>query len=354
MQLEPKISARLRAPAYAAQPQAMFLSTIQSTIPATIPATRRPGITQSQKILWPSNAARERRGFACRIWREWFRTGFVSLAMLALLAAGGAFGQSLSGPESLEYDAANTRYLISNRGAGQILARASNGTLSVFTDDPVQPAGMEIVNELVFVNDQGRVRGYRLSNAERVMDYPIPGATFLNGMASDPVGQKLWVTDFTNGRLIQVDISQLATPSHQVLVPDTGFSANGVWFDRLSQRLLVVSWGSNAGIFSYGLVQGGFTRLVSTTLGNFDGITADCDGQIYVSAWSAQGIRRFARPLVNDSLPEVFVSGLSNPADITFNAALGEIASPNAGNSSLSFHATTCAGVLFRDRFEPR
>ena len=39
----------------------------------------------------------------------------------------------------------------------------------------------------------------------------------------------------------------------------------------------------------------------------------------------------------------------SNPADIAYTAGIGKVAVPNAGTNFLGFHATSCAGVLFRD-----
>lgn len=43
---------------------------------------------------------------------------------------------------------------------------------------------------------------------------------------------------------------------------------------------------------------------------------------------------------------------MSNPADIAYAAPLGEIAVPNAGNSTLSFVPTSCANFLFGNGFE--
>jgi hypothetical protein len=278
----------------------------------------------------------------------------MSIALSALFCfamAGEIDAQTLSGPESLEYDASGQRYLISNRSAGQILARSSSGTLSVFTDDPVAPAGMEIVGANVFVADQGRIRGYRLSDGVNVLNYLISGATFLNGMGSDPDNLKLWVGDFSQRRLFEVDISNLANVSHTTLVSDTVFTPNGVLFDRANARLLVVTWGGNAMILQYPFAGGGLTTLVSTSLGNFDGIVADCSGRIYVSAWSSQSVHIFNPPLSAASTPSLLVSGLSNPADISYNTVSGEIAVPNAGNSTVSFHPTACS-FLFRSGFE--
>ncbi len=262
-----------------------------------------------------------------------------------------AAAQSLSSPESLDYDAAGNRYLVSNRGAGQILARAANGTLSVFTDDPGSPAGLEIVGEHVFVADGARIRGYRLANAIRDVDYPIPGAAFLNGLASDG-GTRLWTTDFSGQRLHEIDLSNLSAITHTTPIAATGFTPNGLWWDRDAQRLLIVSWGSNARIFGWQPGQSAATLIVQTTSANFDGVVQDCDGAVYVSSWGAAAILRTPAPLTAQSVFAVFAAGQSNPADIAYAPGLGEIAVPNAGNSTLAFLPTPCAGGLFGDGFE--
>jgi|CXWL01.1.fsa_nt_gi sugar lactone lactonase YvrE len=276
----------------------------------------------------------------------------LALVCLGLVPALPAAAQSLSAPESLDYDAAGGRYLISNRGAGQILARSSAGVLSVFTDDPSTPNGLEIVGDTVYVADGTFVRGYRLSDAVRVVNYQISGATFLNGLASDGA-TRLWVTDFSGLRLHEVDLSQLPTVSHTTPLNPIGFTPNGVWWDRRQQRLLIVSWGSNARVFGWQPGQPSATLIVQTSFSNFDGVVQDCDGAVYVSSWGAAAILRSPAPLTAQSVFTSFAGAQSSPADIAYTPGLGEIAVPNAGNSTLSFVPTACAGVLFRDGLEP-
>lgn len=283
-----------------------------------------------------------------------FRAVFICSCLA--LVAGTASAQTLSGPESLEYDAERDRYLVSNRSAGEILARAANGILSVFTVDPNSPAGMEIVGNVVYVADQGRIRGYRLDDATPVVNYQIPGASFLNGLASHPDGTRLYASDFSNAnqRLLEINITDPQNVSHQVLLATTPFTPNGLAFDAFNNRLLVVSWGSNARIAGFDFATQQLVTLTNTTLGNMDGVAIDCDGSVYVSSWSVQAVRRFDAPLRIDSPPLDFAGGLGNPADITYNRVLGEIAVPNAGISTLGFFPTVCQGVMFREQFEPR
>ncbi len=274
-----------------------------------------------------------------------------SALAIGLLLSSHSNAQTLSGPESLDFDAAGGRSLISNRSAGQILARSAAGVLTVFTNDPSSPAGLEIVGDHVFVADGSRVRGYRLSDAVRVVDHPISGATFLNGLAGDG-GTRLWVSDFSGLRLHQLDISDLTTVSHSTPISATGFTPNGLWWDAANQRLLIVSWGSNARVFGWQPGQSAASLITQTTFANFDGVVQDCTGAVYVSSWGAAAILRTPAPLTAQSIFSVFAGGQSNPADIAYAASLGEIAVPNAGNSTLSFVPTECASGLFGNGFE--
>lgn len=273
------------------------------------------------------------------------------LLAILLLAAGSLHAQSLDSPESLDYDAVGARYLISNRGAGQILARSNSGVLSIFSEDPGAPAGLEIVGGVVYVADGSFVRGYRLSDAVRVVNYQISGASFLNGMASDG-GTRLWATDFSGQRLHQLDIGDIGNVSHTTPITATGFQPNGLWWDAAQQRLLIVSWGANARVFAWLPGQSSASLLVQTSFSNFDGIVRDCDGAVYVSSWGASAILRTPAPLTAQSVFTTFAPGQSNPADLAYAVDLGEVAVPNAGNSTLSFLPTSCAGVQYRDGFE--
>ena len=272
--------------------------------------------------------------------------------LLTLLALPYAGAQSLVNPESVRYDVANARFLISNQGAGEILARSLTGVLTTFTTDPISPAGIEIVGNLLYVADGSRVRSYRLDTAERIADYLIPTSSFLNGITSDGAN-RLWVSDFSASALYELDITTPAAPSHRLFLGNLTFAPNGLRFDAANQRLLIVSWGAGR-IFKANLDGSGLTQLVAVGSNNIDGVAIDCDGAVYVSSWGAQAIKRFEPPLSAASVGTNVVTGLNNPADIAYAPDLGQIASPNAGSSTVTIHDTRCLGVMFRDRLEDR
>ena len=58
-----------------------------------------------------------------------------TLIFLFLLFAAFANAQTYSGPESVEYDYAGRRWLITNTSSHQVLSRDSAGTLSILLAD---------------------------------------------------------------------------------------------------------------------------------------------------------------------------------------------------------------------------
>jgi sugar lactone lactonase YvrE len=265
--------------------------------------------------------------------------------------------QTLSGPESIEFHARQHRYLISNTSGGNILARDADGILSSFTADPTSPYGIELLAGTLFVLDSGRVKGYDIDSAALVMNAPVTGASFLNGITSNGV-DTLYFTDYSARTVRSLNVADLSAPVHDSSISTGSSTPNGIVFDHKANRLLIATWGSSAKILSLELTPGATpSPLINTTLGNIDGIALDCNGSIHVAAWSGCGatggcIRRFDPPFTLTSTANVVANGLSSPADIDYNRVNGDIAVPESGGNRLSFHATGCPAALFTDDFE--
>jgi len=115
---------------------------------------------------------------------------FISFLFLYTLS----FGQ-LNGPESIDFDPLNNRYLIANKNDGKIMQRSSNGTISQFVGGiSPNPYGIEVVGTTVYACCSGKVLGYDLTTGLQVFSVNL-GATFLNGITHDNSGN-LFVTDF--------------------------------------------------------------------------------------------------------------------------------------------------------------
>jgi hypothetical protein len=253
-------------------------------------------------------------------------------ALLLLFCGGLLQSQTYNGPESVVYDPAGKRYFISNNGANQILQRDSSGQLSVFTNGISSgPHGLEIANNTLFACDGGSVKGFSLSTGAQLMNIST-GGTFLNGICYDG-GNFLYVSDFSAKRIYKINISN---QSSSLYISGLAKSPNGIIFDGNNQRLIWVTWGTNAPIMQASLLDSAAAQLKATTLGNCDGIVRDNNGNYYVSAWSTQSAHRFDSTFT--AAPTVAVSGLSNPADIYYNTENDSLVSPNAGNNTVTFH----------------
>lgn len=280
------------------------------------------------------------------------------IAALLACTALAAQAQTLSNPESVEFHPRSGRLLISNTsGGGSILARDGAGTLSVFTNDPGSPYGIELLGGVLYVLDSGFLRGYDIDSAVRVVNLQIANASFLNGITSDGVS-KLYISDFssTPKKIVQVDVSDIAAPVQSVLTNVTA-TPNGLVYDRIGQRLLIATWGA-ARVLSYDLVAGGAPTELITVSGynNIDGIALDCNGSLHIAAWSCPGgggcLRRFDPPFTLTSTPVTEGGALTAPADIDFGARSGQIAIPESSANRVTLVQTSCPASLFADGFE--
>ena len=261
---------------------------------------------------------------------------------LALTVACPLSAQTLQGPESVEYDHRTGRTYVSNKGASppQILVRAANGDLSVFkTLSGGSPHGLRIADDVLYVATGGTVQGFRLAGAAALPVITVPGASFLNGMATDG-HERLWVSDFSTAKIHAIDLST-STPGVTTLVPAVGFTPNGLDYDARNNRLLVAGWGGNAKIAEVSLETGQIGAPHTTSLGNLDGIARDCAGSVYVSSWGSGSLLRFDAPLFQ-SPPVPVLTSLLQPSDIRFARHGGVITIPNFGSSTLSTFATDC------------
>lgn len=245
-----------------------------------------------------------------------------------------------SGPESVEYDPIGDRYFVSNTGSSVIKVRDQQGVVSDFASVNPAPYGLEIMGDTLFACSGGAVKGYLLTTGAQVFNRSL-GATFCNGITTD--GTFLYVTDFSGSRIYKVDV---ANNAHTTLVSNTAGTPNGIVWDPVGQRLVVVFWGTNAPIKSFDPVTGASTTLVPNTgLGNIDGITIDCQGRFLVASWSPDRITRYQSDLTGGGV-DLGVPGLNNPADIDFDTVNDRVCIPNSGNNTVSLVDVDCTTTI--------
>jgi sugar lactone lactonase YvrE len=241
--------------------------------------------------------------------------------------------QTLSNIESVEYDPTNQIFLVSN---GNNVVRMHSdavpqGTLGVAKAD----YGMEVMNGILFSIVGSAVKGYDVTTGAQVMTKTISGAVFLNGMASNGV-DKIWVTDFSAKKVHELNVSDLANPTSTVIVAATGSTPNGICYDATQNRLVMVSWGTNAAIKAIDLSTYTMTTLVTTGLGNIDGIDNDNYGNYYVASWSPNAITKYSNEFTTTQTITV-TGGVSSPADICYAEEVDTLAIPCTGNNVVKF-----------------
>ena len=260
---------------------------------------------------------------------------FVSFLFLYTLS----FGQ-LNGPESIDFDPINNRYLIANKNDGKIMQRSSNGTISQFIGGiSPNPYGIEVVGTTVYACCSGKVLGFDLTTGLQVFSVNL-GASFLNGITHDNSGN-LFVTDFTAKKIYRINI---ANQAFYVFAQSLSESPNGIIFDEPSNSLVFVNWGLAAKIIRCSLVDSTVTTILTTSYTHIDGIARKANGDFYISTWGTNSVYKYNNDFT--SSPALIVSGLSSPADIYYNDLTDTLAIPNSGNNTLTFVGQSTASLL--------
>lgn len=246
-----------------------------------------------------------------------------------------SFAQTPSSIEAVEYDSSSNRWFVSNGGTTMLFTYDAGENWDYFGSANATH-GMEVVGNYLYAINSNVITCYDLYSGNTVSTEIVMGAGFLNGMGSH--GNTLVVSDFSTGRIIQVDITDPFEMVASTLVASTGTIPNGVVIDTDGSRAVVVNWGGNTDILGIDIASGEVTTLVNGTgLGNCDGIDVDSDGNYYVSSWSPARITKFSPDFSNDEI--VVSSGLSNPADISYAMELDTLAVANSGNNQVTFHS---------------
>ncbi len=255
-----------------------------------------------------------------------------ALLILLLSISAMSSAQALNGPESIEWDDANSRWLIGNKGNGTILSRSEAGILSNFvTGIPSGPYGIEILGNVLYACEGGFIRGYDLASGSNVFTLNLNG-TFLNGLTSDGVGN-LYATDFSAKKIFKVDVNAV---SFSTLASGLAKTPNGIIYDGENDRCLYVTWGTNAPINAINLTTNAISTVLATTLSNCDGITRDSCGNYYVSSWGNNKLNKFDKSLTGTST--ALPGTLSSPADIdTKFGTTSDIIGNTNSNNTLTF-----------------
>ncbi len=261
----------------------------------------------------------------------------------------------LQTPESVLYDAANDRYLVSNIN-GSPFAVDDNGFISHVSpagdvvslkwidggDDKVTlnaPKGMAIADGVLYVADITAVRMFDLATGEAKGEIAIEGASFLNDMVAGKPGPDgaipLYVSDtgvkegfvpVGTDAIYRIDGGKAAA-----IAKDAALAGpNGLAIDRAG--LWVVSFGSGE---LYQLDSDGQKdAVVKLPKGQLDGIVVLPDDDFLISSWEAAAIYRgpASGPF------ETVITGVTAPADIGYDTKRGRLLIPRFNDNAVDIY----------------
>jgi len=242
---------------------------------------------------------------------------------MALPATAGAEGL-FHHPESVVFDTTHNRYLVANFDDGNIIAMTADGQQSIFASPGGNSLGSVIVGETLYVTQLQSVLGFDLATAEIVFNLTIAPNPYLEGITSDG-GDYLYIVH-DGGRIYRVRISDLTV----TVFADNGINAGlqDIAYDGANNRLLAVGFAVASPINAVDLTTAVVTTVVTTPYGQFDGITMDNDGFVYVATHYQDGrVYRYAPDFSGD--PILFSGNHDGPANLHYNLRDSVLAVPS-------------------------
>ena len=158
-------------------------------------------------------------------------------------------------PESVSWDQDAQAFFVSNIG-GDPMSKDGNGTISKVNPDGSiadaawangmdAPKGIDIANGTLYVSAVDHVVAFDVASGERLADYSVPGAVFLNDIyaapdgrvfVSDTFGNAVFVIQSGEASLVSRDpllagANGLTMIGNDLIVADLGDASNG--FDKI-------------------------------------------------------------------------------------------------------------------------
>ena len=259
----------------------------------------------------------------------------------------------LRAPESVLHDRDRDVYYISNINGG-MLTRDGNGFISRVDPNTMKvelawiangldaPKGMAVVGDTLYVSDITAVKKFDRRTGAPRGEVPLPGATFINDIATD--GRNLYVSDTGMAMGPGVQFVDTGTDAIWKITPSSNddraqkiasgrdlHHPNGL--DLVDGKLRVVTFGSNE---MYELDDDGKRRPVMVFPGEqLDGLVHLADGSTVVTSWEADEIFR-AKP--RGKIFAVLAS-IPAPADIGYDAKRRHLLLPRPMNNQVTIHS---------------
>lgn len=192
-------------------------------------------------------------------------------------------------PESVCYDPARKVIYVSNID-GDPAAVDGNGFISKLHPDGTlielewikglnAPKGMGVFTNFLYVTDISRVLVINIEESNVVESYDIPGASFLNDISIDEDGM-VWVSDSDQSKIYLIRNGEIQTWMEGS--PLNG--PNGLYAEN--DQIMVASTGDQQ--VKKILKESRIVTIITSEIGNGDGIVKDVMGNYLVSDWSGR------------------------------------------------------------------
>ncbi len=259
-------------------------------------------------------------------------------ALLVLLIAGCAtpriepwsLDAGLNAPESVYFDPASGALFVSQvglRAGGSPADKDGNGVISRLTLDGKvvaanwvsglnSPKGMRSHAGTLWVSDVDEVIAIDIASGAIKSRLGVPGAKFLNDVATAPDGS-VYVSDMVTSKIHRIADGRVSTFAEG----DRLEHPNGLLVE--GDSLVVAAWGKPepnfttkvpGHLYRLNLATGAKTLITPTPTGNLDGLESDGRGGYIVSDWMAGKVLHIA----GDGKTRLLRSFKQGAADIAF------------------------------------
>jgi len=251
---------------------------------------------------------------------------------------------SLENPEAVRWDPDLELWFVSNVN-GAAGTKDNNGYITRLKPDGAidslkfvaggrrgvrlnAPKGIAIVGDTLWVADIDAVRGFNKRTGAPIASVNVPGAKFLNDVATGPDG--IYVTD--TGVLFSADgkmshpgpdrVFKIAGRKVSTAVTLAGqLGPNGLTWDSAGSRFIIVPFaGKTAMTWAPG---DSAAQPLAETAGKLDGIEALGGGRYLVTGWTDSSLS-----LLADGRVTKIAGNLPSPADLGIDRARGRVAVP--------------------------
>ena len=204
------------------------------------------------------------------------------------------------------------------------------------------PKGLAISGDTLWVADIDVVHAINKRTGARILEAPVPGATFLNDVAVGPDG--IYVTDtgikfdatgnVTHpgvNRIFKIVASKAKVAVSIAAEGDSLMSPNGLTWDKAGNRWLLAPFGG-PDVQTLAAGAKNPSKLASGP-GQYDGIEILADGRIIVSSWADSAVHVISGGAMSKMIP-----GLSAPADIGVDTKRALIAVPRFNDKKVEYY----------------